>query len=103
MPGSLRPVYQRHQAPLVVIHTKVDKVPAYSTDERFVLHGYWLVPLATAKVVGISDRLRKASLSGLACHMPARSPAIAAPINRESKEVKSLPAPFRLSDLTAAS
>jgi hypothetical protein len=88
MPGSPGPEYQRLHAPLVLVHAKVDKVPAYSTDQRFVLQGNRPVPLAAAKVVGISDCLRKASLAGLAGHMPARSPAIPAPIHRESKEVE---------------
>jgi hypothetical protein len=63
-------------------------MPSYSTDERFVLHGYRFVPLASAKLVGVLDRMRKACLAGLICHMPAGPFAISAPMHRKSKKVK---------------
>jgi hypothetical protein len=88
VPGSRCPVHERTQALVIVIHSDVDKMPPYPTDQRSVLHGYRLVPLASAKVIGVFDRPRKARLSGFACHMPARPPAISAPIHRKSQKVK---------------
>jgi hypothetical protein len=63
-------------------------MPLYSTDQRFVLHGYRLVPLASAKLVGVLNRLRKACLAGLISYMPAWPSAISAPMHRKSKKVK---------------
>ena len=53
-----------------------------------MLHGYRLVPLASAKLVGDLDRPRKACLAGLECYMPAWPFAISAPMHRKSKKVK---------------
>jgi hypothetical protein len=63
-------------------------MPTYPTDERSVLHSYWLVPMATAKVIDVPDRLRMARTTGLVCHMPARSFVISAPVHRKSKKIE---------------
>ena len=88
VPGPRCPKNERTQALVIVIFSEVDKMPPYPTDERSVLQGYRLMPVVSAKVIGIFDRPRKALLSVYARHIPARPLVISAPIHRKSKKIK---------------